>query len=116
MIAWPSWAAYESNGRGGSQSRTVYSVDGQILYPYMGPWANGGRITVVCGDVLIIEWKRGSEVWRETRLKPGDRYTICLLSHEDNAMIESPGGVEARFTVSLANFTPRPIRPSPTPT
>ncbi len=110
VIAWPSWAAYECNARAGDQSRTVYSLDGRKLYPYMGPWANGMQITVVSGDVLIIEWKRGAEVWRERRLKPGDTYTISLQSHEDNAMIESPDGDEPRFTVALANFKPQPIR------
>ncbi|MCC7146740.1 MAG: hypothetical protein IT443_09860 [Phycisphaeraceae bacterium] len=111
VIAWPAWAAYECNGRAKDQSRTVYSrVDGQMLYPYMGPWANGGQITVIEGDVLIIEWKRGSEVWREKKLKPGDTYTIALQAHEDNAMIESPDGVEPKFTVKLANFRPQKIR------
>jgi hypothetical protein len=75
----------------------------------MGKWAHGGRITVVSGDVLIIEWKRGSEVWRETRLKPGDTYTLALEPHEDSAMIESPDNAEPRFTVALANFNPQPI-------
>ncbi len=112
VIAWPSWAAYECNRRAGDQSRTVYSLDGQKLYPYMGPWANGGRVTVVSGDVLIIEWKRGSETWREKHLKPGDTYTIALQSHEDNAMIESPDGVNPQFTVSLADFKPQRIRPA----
>lgn len=114
VIAWPSWAAYECNGRAGQGSRTVYSeVDGRVLYPYMGAWANGGQVTVVSGVVLVIEWKRGSEVWRETRLNPGDAYTINLLSHEDCAMIESPDGVEPKFTVRLANFKPQRIREAP---
>ncbi|MCC7205309.1 MAG: hypothetical protein IT441_09540 [Phycisphaeraceae bacterium] len=111
VIAWPRWAAYECNARSKDQSRTVHALaDGRMLYPYMGPWANGGQITVVSGDVLIIEWNRGSETWREKRLKPGDTYTIALQSHEDNAMIESPDGVEPKFTVSLANFKPQCIR------
>lgn len=110
VIAWPAWTAYENNSRAGDQSRTVYSLDGRKLYPYMGPWADGGRVTVVSGDVLIIEWKRGSEVWREKRLKTGDTYTIALRPGEDSAMIESPDAAEPRFTVSLANFKPQPIR------
>jgi len=116
VVSWPSWSAYECNARAGQASRTVYSqLDGQVLYPYMGPWATGGQITAVSGVVLIIEWKRGSEVWRETRLQPGDTYTIALLAHEDCAMIESPDGVEPQFAVSLSNFKPQRIRETPPP-
>lgn len=116
VIAWPSWAAYECNARAGHASRTVYSkLDGRVLYPYMGPWASGGKVTVIRGEVLIIEWKRGSEVWRETRLGPGDSYTIGLLAHEDNAMIEAPNGETPEFTVRLENFKPQRIRPQPAP-
>lgn len=109
VVAWPSWSAWASNARAGDQSRTVYSLDGQKLHPYMGRWADGGQITVVSGDVLIIEWTRGAAQWRETHLQPGDTYTISLKPGEDCAMIESPDCAEPRFTVSLANFHPQPI-------
>src|SRR5690606_30781923 len=60
VINWPSWAAYPNNNRAGEQSRTVYSTDGEILYPYMGSWAHGCEVTVHSGTVLIIEWERGT--------------------------------------------------------
>lgn len=107
VIVWPSWAAYECNARAGEQSRTVYSLDGQVLYPYMGAWADQGRVTTVSGLAQIIEWKRGTNVWRETFVHPGETYTIRLVSPEDGAMIEGPS---EGFTVSLANFHPRKIR------
>jgi hypothetical protein len=118
VIVWPSWAAYNTNARAGIQSRTVYSEQGQTLYPYMGAWANGCQVTAVAGTTLIIEWKRGSNVWRETYLSPGQTHTISLLPHEDGAMIESPA--TEPFVVSLANCNPQNIEgtptPSPTPT
>jgi hypothetical protein len=58
--------------------------------------------------VLIIEWLRGGDVWRETLMKPGEVHVIRLTSPEDGAMIESDevGGI---FSVSLGNCTPRPL-------
>ncbi|MCC7205258.1 MAG: hypothetical protein IT441_09270 [Phycisphaeraceae bacterium] len=107
-IVWPAWAAYETNARQGGNSRTVYSVlDGQLLYPYMGPWADQMQITCVSGVALIIEWKRGTNVWREKFVHPGETYTIRLVGPEDNAMIEGPA---EGFSVSLANVHPRKIR------
>ncbi|HEY7533550.1 MAG TPA: hypothetical protein VH681_12325, partial [Nitrospiraceae bacterium] len=119
VIAWPSWSAYQSNARSFDQSRSVYSMSGnQPLYPYMGSWADGCEVTAVSGTALIIEWKRGTDVWRETYLQPGQSHTIDLVSPEDNAMIESPAGA-INFSVSLANCTPQDIygataTPSPT--
>ncbi|MCB0154992.1 MAG: discoidin domain-containing protein, partial [Anaerolineae bacterium] len=118
VIAWPAWAAYENNARAGDQSRTVFSFAGEKLYPYMpGSWAQGCQVTVVSGTAVIIEWQRGTNVWRETRLETGQNYTINLISPEDGAMIEGlndqpfPG-----FSVSLSNCTPQNISTIPTPT
>lgn len=108
VINWPAWAAYESNGRGWSSSRTVYSTSGELLYPYMGGWAQGCEVTAVSGDVLIIEWQRGTDIWRETRLAVGQTHVINLQAPEDGAMIESND--VAPFSVKLKNCTPQPIR------
>ncbi len=116
VISWPSWSAFENNNRAGSQSRTVYSDQGDILYPYMGSWANGCQVNVITGTVLIIEWQRGTDVWRETVLTPTQSHTITLTSPEDGAMIEIPDGYPPEFTVSLANCTPQIIEKPPTPT
>ncbi len=89
VINWPSWAAFATNARTGVQSRTVYSEQGELLHPYMGAWANGCQVTAVTGPVLIIEWKRGTDAWRETLLSLGQSHTISLLPTEDGAMIES---------------------------
>ena len=94
VITWPSWSAFASNNRAGFDSRTVYSVSGQKLYPYMGEWADGCEIEVVSGGVLIIEWERGLDGWRETYLSAGDTYTINLVGSENGAMIETPNNVE----------------------
>jgi len=108
VINWPSWAAYPSNARAGVASRSVFSAAGEPLYPYMGAWADGCEVTATEGTVLIIEWLRGGESWRETLMKPGDTHVIHLISPEDGAMIETveAGGV---FGVSLRNCTPRPL-------
>jgi hypothetical protein len=109
VISWPSWAAYESNNRAGWGSRTVYSAAGEVLYPYMGAWANGCEVTVYSGVVLIIEWERGAEVWRSTLLHPGQTHTINLTSPENGAMIETEDFSTAQFSVSLRNCTPQPV-------
>jgi hypothetical protein len=114
VITWPSWAAYDTNARAGAQSRTVYSAQGERLYPYMGSWANGCQVTAVSGALIIIEWKRGTDVWRETYLSPGQTHTISLMAAEDGAMIES-NSIEP-FQVSLANCNPQSIEATPTPT
>ena len=108
VITWPSWSAFASNNRAGFDSRTVYSESGQKLYPYMGEWADGCEIKVVTGGVLIIEWERGRDKWRETFLSAGDTHTINLVGSENGAMIETPNNIEP-FEVSLSNCTPQKI-------
>ncbi|MBX3058761.1 MAG: hypothetical protein KF770_20040 [Anaerolineae bacterium] len=119
VIAWPEWSAFESNARAGNQSRTVYSFAGEMLYPYMGAWADGCQVTAVSGTVLIIEWQRGTEIWRETYLEPGESHTIDLIHPEDNAMIEGPD-YSPGFSVTLENCTPqvidKTVPPTPPPT
>jgi hypothetical protein len=109
VISWPSWAAYEWNARSGNNSRTVYSAQGDLLYPYMGPWANGCEVTVLTGAVLIIEWERGTDLWRETRLQAGQTHVITLLGTENGAMIETDDGPGQYFRVALQNCTPQPV-------
>jgi hypothetical protein len=108
VINWPSWAAYPNNNRAGDQSRTVYSESGEMLYPYMGSWAHGCEVTAYMGNVLIIEWQRGTEAWRETYLAPGETHTIQLIAPEDGAMIETDGSYND-FAVRLNNCTPQPL-------
>jgi hypothetical protein len=108
VIAWPEWAAYESNRRAGSRSRSVYTYNGEKLYAYMGSWADGCEITAVEGQVLIIEWQRGTETWRSTYLSPGQTYTIDLVGSEDGALIETPD-TPTDFSITLRNCTPQPV-------
>jgi hypothetical protein len=109
VINWPHWAAYSSNNRAGDNSRTVYSADtGLLLYPYMGSWADGCQVTAHQGQVLVIEWQRGSNVWRETYIQPGETHTIDLNAPEDGAMIETNFENE-EFAVSLQNCTPQVV-------
>jgi hypothetical protein len=108
VITWPSRSAFSSNGREGGNSRTTYSMSGEKLYPYMGAWADGCEIEVVSGRVLVIEWERGLEAWRETYLSAGTAYTINLVDSENGAMIETPNTTEP-FEVSLSNCTPQEI-------
>lgn len=117
VINWPSWSAYENNARSGNNSRTVYSAPtgGDKLYPYMGSWADGCHVAVMSGNVLIIEWQRGSDTWRETYLSPGQSHTIDLVSPEDGALIESPND-PTMFSVSLSNCVPQNIYATATPT
>jgi hypothetical protein len=74
----------------------------------MGSWASGCRLIVESGIVIVIEWKRGSDVWRETRLETGQQYTIELKPPEDGAMIESPDNGSA-FSAVLENCIPKPL-------
>lgn len=108
VIAWPSWAAYSSNNRSGDSSRTVYSSAGDVLHPYMGSWAHGCEVKAESGMVLIIEWERGTDTWRETWLNAGDTHTINLQAPEDGAMIETYD-FGPSFSVSLNNCTPQPL-------
>jgi len=108
VINWPSWAAYHTNARSSWNSRAVFDGEGNALYPYMGRWAEGCKVTAHSGLVLIIEWKRGEDVWRETRVYPGQTHTITLREGEDNAMIETVDG-EPGFSVSLENCDPKPL-------
>jgi hypothetical protein len=107
-IPWPSWSAYSDNARTGTKFRRTYGPNGEVIHPYMGSWANGCRVTSVSGVVLIIEWQRGSETWRETYLDRNQTYTINLTPPFDGAMIESydesPG-----FSVTLENCNPQPL-------
>ena len=108
VLSWPEWSAYGSNIRAGSNSRTVYSESGEPLYPYMGAWASGCRVTVRSGSVLIIEWQRGTDSWRATRLEPGETHVIQLFSPEDGALIETPD-TPTDFAVSIENCTPQVV-------
>ena len=74
----------------------------------MGEWADGCEIEVVSGGVLVIEWERGLNDWRETNLSAGETYTINLTGSENGAMIETPNNTEP-FEVSLSNCTPQEI-------
>jgi hypothetical protein len=107
-IPWPSWSAYSDNARTGNKFRRTYDQNGQVIHPYMGKWAHGCRVTSVSGVVLIIEWQRGTESWRETYLDRNQTYTINLTPPFDGAMIESydesPG-----FSVTLENCNPQPL-------
>jgi hypothetical protein len=109
VITWPSSTAYESNARSGYNNRTVYSTTGQLLYPYMGPWANGCVITARSGNVLIIEWQRGTDVWRSTLLTPGQVHTIQLVSPENNVLIETEDNSTGAFNISVSNCTPQAV-------
>ena len=108
VISWPSWSAHESNGRSAPSSWTVYDEQGEKLYPYMGPWAEGCRVTVRTGEILVIEWERGTDRWRETLVRPGETHTIHLVGSENGAMLETPNNTEP-FTASISHCTPQPI-------
>ncbi|HEY3496545.1 MAG TPA: hypothetical protein VGK73_17725 [Polyangiaceae bacterium] len=106
VVSWPSWAAYHDNARDGNDARAVFGTTGEPLYPYMGLWADGCEVTAETGIVLIIEWKRGADVWRETRLDPGMKHVIRLRSPEDGAMIETLDDLPS-FSVTLDHCTPQ---------
>lgn len=108
VIDWPAWAAYHDNARAGDQSRSVFAEDGTPLHPYMGAWADGCDVTAVSGTVLIIEWQRGTDTWRETLLQPGQSHVIELVAPEDGAMIETLDGM-SDFSVKLDSCTPQPL-------
>jgi hypothetical protein len=109
VVDWPSWAAYSSNSRTGENSRTVYDDQGGVLHPYMGAWAEGCEVTALSGVVLIIEWERGTDVWRETVLNPGDVHVIHLAGRENGAMIETTDAHRDAFSVSLRNCAPQTL-------
>jgi hypothetical protein len=108
VINWPASTAYHNNARTGDQSRSVFAADDTPLYPYMGSWAQGCEVTAESGTVLIIEWQRGTDTWRETPLHPRQTHVIDLVAPEDGAMIETYEGLPG-FSVSLRNCTPRPL-------
>jgi hypothetical protein len=108
-IAWPAWAAHADNRRIGDAARVAYDADtGEPVHPYMGSWADGCTVRAVHNFVLVVEWKRGTEVWRATRLSPGQSHTIHLQGDEDGALVETPD-TWTRFAVSFSNCTPRPV-------
>lgn len=109
VIDFPPWSAYSSNNRTDNNSRTTYADDGRLLYPYMGAWADGCQVSVLSGTVLIVEWERGTDVWRETILYPGQSHTINLIGSEDGALIETLNGRGLEFSVSLSNCEPQPL-------
>ncbi|TCC23473.1 PKD domain-containing protein [Kribbella speibonae] len=111
VITWPVGTAYQGNGRSGDNARNVYSESGVPLYPYMGAWADGCTVRVVTGRILIVEWERGTDEWREIRVNAGQTHTISLSGSEDGAMIETDNDVQP-FTVSISNCTPRPLSES----
>jgi hypothetical protein len=108
VIPWPAASAYQDNARPGDASRSVFATDGTPLYPYMGAWAQGCKVTAESGVVEIIEWQRGAVVWRQTWLFPGQSHLIDLASGEDGALIETYEGSPG-FSVSLENCTPQRI-------
>ena len=91
-------------------SFVTYDENGNLLHPYMGPWADGCQVTTTTGLVLIIEWERGLDTWRETYIAPGETYTIALQGTENGAMIETTDGGGA-FSVFLDNCEPQPLPP-----
>jgi hypothetical protein len=108
-ISWPAWTAHADNQRAGESARVAYHADTrEPVHPYMGSWADGCTVRAVHNLVMIIEWKRGAETWRSTRLAPGDSHTIRLQGDEDGALIETPD-TWSKFAVSLSNCTPRPV-------
>jgi hypothetical protein len=110
VINWPSWSAYSSNARAGDLSRSVYAAaDGTLLTPYMGSWANGCEITTHSGQALIIEWERGTDVWRETYVDAGETYVIQLASPENGVLIET-NDFNGNFSISVSNCTPQPLQ------
>ena len=110
VIAWPVWSAHQDNGRTGNVLRFVYSTRGEPLYPYMGPWAHGCEVMAESGTVKVVEWKRGSEQWRETVLHPGESHVIALVPPEDGALLEGPDD-SSIFSVSLRGCTPQKLQP-----
>jgi hypothetical protein len=107
-VIWPSWAAYSTNARTADNGRRTFDQNGNEVYPYMGTWADGCEVSVVSGVALIIEWKRGTDVWRQTMVSPGETYVINLVGNEDNAMIETFDNYPP-FKVKLRNCTPAPL-------
>ena len=107
-ISWPSWAAYSSNARSGYLDRTAYGADGTEIYPYMGPWADGCQVEVVSGEVLVVEWERGTNVARYTELYAGEVYTINLVGSENSALIETYDW-RPPMSVRLTNCNPQPL-------
>jgi len=110
VIAWPEGTANQSNGRPGNVSRSVFSVAGEPLYPYMGAWAEGCDVTAESGIVQVVEWQHGAEQWRSTTLHPGESNVIHLVPPENGALIEAAEGVN-RFSVTLRDCTPQRIQP-----
>jgi hypothetical protein len=108
VIPWPAWSSHHSNARKGMKSRSVFSQDGDPLYPYMGPWADGCKVTTRTGEALIVEWHRGTDEWREKLLPAGQSYVISLKAPEDTALIES-NDISPGFSVAFENCTPKPL-------
>lgn len=113
LVGWPDWAAYPNNARPSEQnSRHVYDENGDLIYGYMGPWADGCEVTAEVGLVLIIEWERGQDIWRETYITAGETHTIALVGPENGALIETSEGGD-RFAVTLNNCEPQQAPPDP---
>ncbi len=87
----------------------MYSEHGEPIYPYMGAWADGCEVTAILGVVLIIEWERGTDDWRETRLEPGERHVIHLTPPENGAMLETVDN-GSNFSVLLENCEPESLQ------
>lgn len=88
----PQYLGYQGNARSGSNERYVFGGPGtadedQKRYAYMGAWMHGATIenTDATDDLLIVEWIRGTDGWRETTITPGNTYTIDLTNRTLNA-------------------------------
>jgi hypothetical protein len=59
--------------------------------------------------MLVIEWERGTNVWRETLVYPGQTHIINLVGSENGAMLETSDAYNQPFSVSMNNCTPQPV-------
>lgn len=87
VINWPG-AAFRNNDR--HPDMHVFTLDEtDMLWPYATDWIDGAEIELVAGtNFKIIEWRRGTDTWRETVLTTiGQTHTINLADTTSGTII-----------------------------
>ena len=127
VVEWPG-ASYRNNNRGGGGGQYLFEANvtphtnERPMWGYATDWMDGATIELLSGtNLLIIEWKRGTDTWRTTYLTTiGQTHTINLSDTTsgtivgptpaptpwDNVLIERDDIATGTFTAKVTLVQP----------